>query len=157
MDEVRFIIETRARQGHEPPIIVLDDTMGWADPLSVRRLVGAVREAYPDVDLALHLHDTRGLGGACFFAALEMGVRIFDASIGGLGGCPFARLTDTTAAGNICTEDMVFMCHELGIETGIDLEALIEAARMAERIVGRPLMGRVMHSGSLAGFRATAG
>jgi hydroxymethylglutaryl-CoA lyase len=93
------------------------------------------------------------LGGACVLAALEMGVRRFDSSIGGLGGCPFARLKDKFAAGNICTEDMVFLCHELGIETGIDLEALIEAARMAEEIVGRPLMGRVMHSGSLASFR----
>jgi isopropylmalate/homocitrate/citramalate synthase len=82
-----------------------------------------------------------------------MGVRLFDSSVAGLGGCPFAGHTHGGAAGNICTEDMVFMCQELGIETGIDLEALIEAARLAERIIGRSLSGHVMHSGSLAAMK----
>ena len=102
----------------------------------------------------MHLHDTRGLGGACVYAALEMGVRHFDSSVAGLGGCPFAAYRDAHSAGNVCTEDMVFLCHELGIETGIDLEALLEAAQLAQEIIGRRLSGHLMHSGSLAALRA---
>ncbi len=154
MDEVRHTVELCREQGRALPRIDLDDSMGWADPHGIRERLGAVREAYPELEIGLHLHDSRGLGAACVFAALEMGVRHFDSSIGGLGGCPFARLKNQSAAGNICTEDMVHLCHELGIETGIDLDALIEAALLAEDIVGRPLMGRVMHSGSLSEYRA---
>ncbi|MDP6874367.1 MAG: hydroxymethylglutaryl-CoA lyase [Alphaproteobacteria bacterium] len=156
MEEVHHVVDTCREQGRALPRIDLDDSMGWADPYSIRQRIGAVREAYPELEIGLHLHDNRGLGGACVLAALEMGVRYFDSSIGGLGGCPFARLKNRSAAGNICTEDMVHLCHELGIETGIDLDALIEAALLAEDIVGRPLMGRVMHSGSLAEYRAAA-
>ena len=136
--------------------IKLTDAMGWANPQSVRRLVGMLREALPDTRVGLHLHDTRGLGAANVLAALEMGVDMFDSSVAGLGGCPFAGHGDARGAGNICTEDMVFLCHEMGIETGVDLERLIEAARLAERIIGRPLSGRIMHGGSLAGYRAKA-
>jgi len=107
----------------------------------------------PDARIGLHLHDTRGVGGANVYAALQMGVRLFDSSVAGLGGCPFAGHKHGGAAGNICTEDMVFMCQELGIETGIDLEVLIEAARLAERIIGRALSGHVMHSGSLVAMK----
>ena len=103
----------------------------------------------PEARIGMHIHDTRGMGAANFFAALEMGVDLFDSSIAGLGGCPFGCFADMTAAGNVCTEDMVMMCHELGIETGIDLPKLIEAARLAEKIIGRSLMGRVMHTGTL--------
>ena len=81
-------------------------------------------------------------------------MRHFDSSVAGLGGCPFAAYRDARSAGNICTEDMVFLCHELGIETGIDLEVLLEAAQLAEAIIGRRLSGRLMHSGSLAALRA---
>ncbi len=77
---------------------------------------------------------------------LTMGITRFDSSVGGLGGCPFAA----GAAGNICTEDLAHMCHEMGIETGIDVDALIECAHMAERLVGHPLPGKVMRGGSLA-------
>ncbi|MDP7549087.1 MAG: hydroxymethylglutaryl-CoA lyase [Alphaproteobacteria bacterium] len=157
MEEIRHVVDLCREQGRALPRIDLDDSMSWAEPHSIRRRIGAVREAYPELEIGLHLHDSRGLGAACVFAALEMGVRHFDSSIGGLGGCPFARLKNKSAAGNICTEDMVHMCHELGIETGIDLDALIEAAQLAEDIVGRPLMGRVMHAGSLAEYRAAAG
>jgi hydroxymethylglutaryl-CoA lyase len=83
-----------------------------------------------------------------------MGVSLFDSSVAGLGGCPFAGHGDARGAGNICTEDMVFLCHEMGIETGIDLDKLIDAARLAERIIGRPLAGRIMHAGSLKQYRA---
>lgn len=142
----------RARKLPIPPLY-LADTMGWASPEEVKRRIGVVRELAPEAQIGLHLHDTRGLGGANVYAALSMGVSLFDASVAGLGGCPFAGHKARQTSGNVCTEDMVFLCHELGIETGIDLEKLIEASRMAEEIIGRPLMGRVMHSGSLKAFR----
>lgn len=132
--------------------ITLADTMAWATPLQIKRTLDAVWSKYPDLDICLHLHDTRGMGIANAYAGLEMGVGHFDAAVGGLGGCPFAG--HAGAAGNVCTEDLVFLCDELGIETGIDLEALIECARLAEDIVGRPLPGSVMKGGSLAKLRA---
>jgi hydroxymethylglutaryl-CoA lyase len=136
--------------------IVLDrvrlaDTVGWASPAQVQRVVGTVRERFPDLKLGLHLHDTRGTGMANALMGLQMGIDSFDSSCAGLGGCPFAG--HKGAAGNICTEDLVFMCHEMGIETGIDLDALIECARMAEDIVGHQLPGKIMHGGSLSKFR----
>ena len=136
--------------------IVLDrvrlaDTVGWASPAQVQRVVGTVRERFPDLKLGLHLHDTRGTGMANALMGLQMGIDSFDSSCAGLGGCPFAG--HKGAAGNICTEDLVFMCHEMGIETGIDLDALIECARLAEDIVGHPLPGKIMHGGSLSKFR----
>jgi len=152
-DAVRFIVDICRSQGREVPAICLADTVGWANPEEVKRRVGAVRELAPEARVGLHLHDTRGVGAANFYAALEMGVDLFDSSVAGLGGCPFAAVKDHRAAGNVCTEDMVFMCHELGIETGIDLEKMIEAARLAEEIIGRPLPGKIMHSGSLSTFR----
>lgn len=131
--------------------IYLADTVGWANPSTIQRRVGAVRERWPDLRIGLHLHDTRGTGLANAYAALEMGVDQFDSSVAGLGGCPFAA--HKGAAGNICTEDFVFMCHEMGISTGIDLDRLIECALMAEEIVGHPLPGKVMKGGSLTRFR----
>lgn len=129
----------------------LADTMAWATPLAIKKVVGAVRSKYPDLELSLHLHDTRGMGIANAFAGLEMGVAIFDAAVAGLGGCPFA--SHAGAAGNVCTEDLVFMCQEMGIETGIDLEKIIKSALLAEDIVGHPLPGTVMKGGSLAQLR----
>ena len=128
----------------------LADTVGWASPVQVQRVVGTVRERFPDLKLGLHLHDTRGTGMANALMGLQMGIDSFDSSCAGLGGCPFAG--HKGAAGNICTEDLVFMCHEMGIETGIDLDALIECARLAEDIVGHPLPGKIMHGGSLSKF-----
>jgi hydroxymethylglutaryl-CoA lyase len=141
-------------EGHgvSPQWVSLADTMAWATPLSVRRVVGAVRERYPDLELSLHLHDTRGMGIACAYAGLEMGVHRYDAAVGGLGGCPFAG--HGGAAGNVCTEDLVFMCDEMGIETGVDLDRLIDCAALAEEIVGHPLPGAVMKGGSLQRLRA---
>lgn len=130
----------------------LADTMAWATPQSIHRVVGAVREAHPDLRISLHLHDTRGMGVANAYAGLEMGVEMFDAAVAGLGGCPFAG--HKGAAGNVCTEDLAFMCHEMGIETGLDLEALIETARFAEEIVSRPLPGSLMRGGTLDGLRS---
>lgn len=130
------------------------DTMAWATPDSIRRLVGAVREKFPRLRIGLHLHDTRGMGIANAYAGLEMGVDIFDASVAGLGGCPFAA--HKGAAGNVCTEDLVFMCEEMGIKTGIDLDLLIEASRLAEDVVGHPLPGAVKSGGSLRRYRERA-
>jgi hydroxymethylglutaryl-CoA lyase len=130
----------------------LADTMAWATPERIKRTVGAVRARWPELRINLHLHDTRGLGVANAYAGMEMGIDSFDASVAGLGGCPFAG--HKGAAGNVCTEDLVFLCDEMGIRTGIDLEALIEAARLAEDIVGHPLPGSVMRGGSLKRLRA---
>jgi hydroxymethylglutaryl-CoA lyase len=129
----------------------LADTMAWANPSSIRRLVDAFQDRFADVQIILHLHDTRGLGLANALAGLQSGVAIFDASTAGLGGCPFAA--HKGAAGNLCTEDFVFMCHEMGIETGVDLDKLIASARLAEEIVGHALPGSVMRGGSLKALR----
>jgi len=134
--------------------LTLADTMGWATPGAIKRVVGAVRERFPDLDLVLHLHDTRGMGIANAYAGLEMGVRRYDAAVAGLGGCPFAG--HKGAAGNVCTEDLVFMCQEMGIETGLDLDRLIDCANLAEDVVGHPLPGAVMKGGNLAKLRAQA-
>ena len=131
--------------------IVLADTMAWATPFSAKRMIDAVRSRWPEVEISLHLHDTRGTGMAAAYAGLQLGVTRFDASIAGLGGCPFAA-TDG-AAGNICTEDFAFMCEEMGIETGLDIDRLIEVARLAEEVVGRPLPGHVMRGGTLKAAR----
>jgi hydroxymethylglutaryl-CoA lyase len=132
--------------------VALADTMGWATPDRIRRMIGAVRERWPELPIKLHLHDTRGTAMANATAALEMGVREFDGSVGGLGGCPFAG--HKGAAGNICTEDLAYMCEEMGIATGIDLPTLVEAARMAERMLGHEVPGKVMKGGLLPRARA---
>jgi hydroxymethylglutaryl-CoA lyase len=134
--------------------IYLADTVGHGTPLSMEARIGAVRECWPDLKIGLHLHDTRGTGMANAYAALRLGVDQFDSSCAGLGGCPFAG--HKGAAGNICTEDLVYMCHEMGIETGVDLQKLAECARMAEKIVGHPLPGKVMRAGEGAVARLRA-
>lgn len=146
------ILDVAKAHGATLQYVTLADTMAWATPRSIKRVVGALRERWPELDIALHLHDTRGMAIANAYAGLEMGVARFDASVAGLGGCPFAG--HKGAAGNVCTEDLVFMCHEMGIATGIDLDALIEAARLAEGVVGHPLPGSVMKGGTLAKYRA---
>ena len=152
LDILRRIFEIAEENAIELKEISLADTMAWATPLSIKRTVGAIREKYPDARLNLHLHDTRGMGIANAYAGLEMGVDMFDACVAGLGGCPFAG--HKGAAGNVCTEDLVFMCHEMGIETGIDFDRLLECARLAEDIVGHPLPGSVKFGGSLDKLRA---
>jgi len=145
------ILEVAREHGVTLRYLTLADTMAWATPLAVKHAVGALRERWPELDVALHLHDTRGMAIANAYAGLEMGVTRFDSSVAGLGGCPFAG--HQGAAGNICTEDLVFMCDELGIRTGIDLDALIECAKVAETIVGHQLPGSVMKGGTLTRFR----
>jgi len=124
--------------------IYFGDTTGMGSPRRVGLLLDAVEAMGVDLDhVGLHLHDTRGTGLANAYAALQRGVSRFDASIGGLGGCPYAP----GASGNIATEDLVHMVEDLGIDTGISLAGLIAAAHLAEEIVGRNLPGQVMRAG----------
>jgi isopropylmalate/homocitrate/citramalate synthase len=131
--------------------VSLADSMGWATPRRLAAAVGAVRERWPELGIALHLHDTRGQGIACAYEGLRLGVTQFDAAVAGLGGCPFAG--HPGAPGNIATEELAIICEEMGIETGLDIEALLEAARLAERVVGHPLPSAALRSGSIASFR----
>lgn len=132
----------------------LADSMGWATPLRIERVVGEVRSAWPDKEISLHLHDTRGMAVANAMAGLRLGVRRYDSTVGGLGGCPFAG--QKGAAGNICTEELVMLCEEMGVATGVDLEKLLEVGRMAETIVGHPLPSELLHGGALNAFRRAA-
>ena len=134
--------------------ISLADTMGWANPLQIKRLVGAVRTRWPEIPVKLHLHDTRALAIANVVAALEMGIDCYDSAVAGMGGCPFAA--HKGAAGNVTTEDLVFLCQELGVGTGVDLDAMIEAGQLAERVVGHPLPGKLKSGGNLEKYRARA-
>ena len=121
----------------------ISDTTGMANPRQVHAMVSQVAERIPLENLSLHFHDTRGAGLANVLAGLEAGVTVYDGSVGGLGGCPYAK----GATGNIATEDLVHMLHEMGVETGVDLLKLIECAKLAQDLVGRPLDARVSKVG----------
>jgi hydroxymethylglutaryl-CoA lyase len=124
--------------------IGLADTVGYANPTQVRRLFGRVRAAVGDRVRSAHFHDTRGTGLANVVAALEAGIRSFDASLGGLGGCPYAP----GASGNIASEDLVFMLESMGLDTGIRLDALIEAQRTLQKLLpGQTLHGKIATAG----------
>ncbi|UPJ53801.1 hydroxymethylglutaryl-CoA lyase [Bradyrhizobium sp. 200] len=140
--------------GVEVQDVTLADSMGWATPRRVADAIGAVRDRFDDVRIALHLHDTRGQGIACAYEGLRLGVTAFDAAVAGLGGCPFAG--QPGAPGNIATEELALLCEEMGISTGLNIEALIEAGRLAERIVGHRLPSAALRSGTLAAFRRQA-
>ncbi len=140
-----------AETGAKITELLLADSMGWAAPHRMECVLGEVRSRWPDIQLRLHLHDTRGLAVANALVALRMGVARFDATAGGLGGCPFAG--QKGAAGNICTEELVLLCEEMGIETGIDLDALIEVGRFAEKTVGHTLPSELIHANSLNAMR----
>jgi hydroxymethylglutaryl-CoA lyase len=117
--------------------VCLADTVGMGDPDTVERMVTTL--APLKIPISLHLHDTRGLGLVNAYAGLRSGVTIFESSVGGIGGCPFTP----GASGNIATEDLVYMCHTLGIQTGVDLAALAKAAHVAQSIMEHSLPGRV--------------
>jgi len=119
--------------------ISLGDTIGAGTPVQAKRMVQKVSEKVPVSKLALHFHDTRGQALANIFACLELGVTVIDASVAGLGGCPYAK----GATGNVATEDVVFMLHGMGIETGIDLNKLIETGRFISDVLGRVPQSRV--------------
>ncbi len=145
---VELASEMAARGADE---IVLGDTVGFADPGHVRRLVRAVQGAVAPVAVACHFHDTRGLGLANAFAAYEEDVREFDASLGGLGGCPYAP----KATGNVVTEDLAFMFEAMGVATGIDLDALVKVREIvAAALPNAPLYGSLSRAGLPKGFTA---
>jgi hydroxymethylglutaryl-CoA lyase len=123
--------------------VAFGDTTGMATPRRVTNLLDVVRNRQPDLPMLLHFHNTRGTALANILTALRMGITEYDASVGGLGGCPYAP----GATGNVATEEVVHMLHDMGIETGIDLDALIEAARLAQEIVGRELPSGVLRAG----------
>ncbi len=122
--------------------ISLGDTIGVGTPGQTRAILGRVLRRAPAEAVALHMHDTRGTALANVLAALDLGIRTFDASIGGLGGCPYAP----GASGNLATEDLVYMLHGMGLETGVDYARLVEAGALAERLVGRRLPGRALQA-----------
>jgi hydroxymethylglutaryl-CoA lyase/(R)-citramalyl-CoA lyase len=147
--QVLGFAEILARSGADE--IVFADTVGVAVPRQVKELVGQAlplvrKAAEPPCALGVHLHNTRNTGFANAYAALEAGATVLDASVGGLGGCPFAP----RATGNICTEDLVYMLHGEGVETGIDLAALITVAEWLEGRLGKQLPGQVYRAGTFA-------
>ena len=123
--------------------VSLGDTIGTGTPRQTQRIMQMMLAEIPREKLAMHMHDTRGTALANVLVGLELGIRDFDSSIGGMGGCPYAP----GAAGNVATEDLVYMLHGMGISTGIDLERLFEAGKAAESIVGRQLPGKVHQAG----------
>jgi hydroxymethylglutaryl-CoA lyase len=150
--EARVIALAREIAGHGVLDISLADSIGTANPVQVRRVADRALRELPQARFSLHIHDTRGLGLANVLAALECGIDCFDAGFGGLGGCPvFAG-----ASGNIPTEDLVNMCEEMGIETGIDLGPLREAARRVQELLGRTLPSHVLRVGTRAELYARA-
>ena len=123
--------------------VSLGDTIGVGTPLQTKRIVQAFLSEIPASQLALHLHDTRGTALCNALVGLELGIRDFDASVAGIGGCPYAP----GAAGNLATEDLLYMLDGLGVKTGVDLNSLIEAGRIAETVLGRRLPGKVHQAG----------
>jgi len=122
------------------------DAMGWNAPHTVRETIVAIRDTWPEIEtFHLHLHNSRGSTIASYYEALRLGVTEFDTSIGGMGGCPYCG--NGRAAGHVPTEDFVDLCHEMGIETGYDLDKLIQATWIAEEVVGHPLWGHVSKAG----------
>ena len=123
--------------------VAFGDTTGMANPAQVRDFFGAARDELGDVELTAHFHNTRGQGLANVLAALDAGVRSFESSFGELGGCPVPK----GATGNIASEDLISMLHEMGYDTGVDLELLVACAREAQAVLGRPLGSHVLTAG----------
>jgi len=140
-DQVVAIVREAAALGIAE--IALADTIGVADPWTVRSRIEAARAAAPAARLRMHFHDTRGTGLANAYASVEAGVTVLDASCGGLGGCPFAP----AATGNIATEDLVYMLHRAGFETGVDAAAMVAAARWIGEKIGKPPVSSLSRAG----------
>ncbi len=143
VDEARIIEMAKALADAGPVEIALADTIGVGNPAHVTRLVSSVKDAIGDISVRAHFHNTRGTGLANVWAAIGAGVSTIDASIGGLGGCPFAP----GAAGNVATEDVVYMLERAGIATGLDLSSLIETNRWLSALMGKELPALVAKSG----------
>jgi hydroxymethylglutaryl-CoA lyase len=139
--QVLRVIERFVRQGIDR--VSLGDTTGMATPPIIRRLCQSIAREFPQLQVALHFHNTRGLGLVNVVTGLELGITRFESSFGGLGGCPFA----VGATGNVCTEDLVYLMDELGIASGIGLGGMIEIAQSIQTILGHDLPGQVMKAG----------
>jgi hydroxymethylglutaryl-CoA lyase len=143
VEQVMWVADRLLELNPQPIRLTLGDTTGMANPAQVTMIIEEFRRRFPGITLGLHFHNTRGSGLANVLAGLLAGVTHFDASLGGLGGCPYAP----GATGNICTEDTVNMLHDMGVQTGIDLDKLIECARLAQSFVGRELPSQVLKAG----------
>lgn len=119
--------------------VSIGDTIGVANPVHTEKLIKMLSKIAPKKKLAMHFHDTRGMALANILASLKLGITIFDASVGGLGGCPYAK----GATGNVATEDVVNMLHEMGYQTGIDLKHLVQTAKWLELVLGRPVPSKL--------------
>lgn len=123
--------------------VTLGDTTGMATPVVVTDAINAIRDNIPDFNITLHFHNTRGVGLANVMTGLNEGITDYESCFGGMGGCPFAP----NATGNICSEDLIYLLHEMGIKTGIDLDKTIAIAKKVENLVGHKLPGQVMRAG----------
>ena len=151
IERVCWIVEELVGMGIRR--VNLADTDGAANPLQVWQTITAVKGRFPEVTWSLHLHNTRDMGLANALAGLQAGITHFDASLGGIGGCPFVP----GATGNVSTEDLVHMLHEMGIETGIDLDVLLEEGRKLQAIVGHELASQVARAGTSGSLHAFEG
>ena len=124
--------------------VSITDPAGIANPVQVKDRISTLLAAFPEIKFSLHLHDTRGMALSSILAAMEVGLATFDSSIGGLGGCPFVP----DATGNVVTEDLINMLEEMGIQTNVDLEKLIECSQLAQKLVDRPLVSRILRAGT---------
>ncbi len=150
-EQVVMVVEGLLQMGvHE---ISLGDTIGAANPRQVKEVLDRLSGVVPLPQLALHFHDTRGTALANVVAGIESGVTIFDSSLGGLGGCPYAP----GASGNLATEDLVYMLEGMGIKTGVNLERLVDAGALAEKILGKKLPGRYLQAALATRAKACAG
>jgi hydroxymethylglutaryl-CoA lyase len=140
-DRVASIVDRAVAMGVDR--IAFGDTTGMATPRRVTDVLTRVRRNHADIPILCHFHNTRGTGLANILTAIDLGVTEFDASVGGLGGCPYAP----GATGNVATEEVVHMLHDMGYETGIDLDELVRVAELAQRIVGRELPSGVLRAG----------
>lgn len=146
LDMVGLMVDKWHARGIDVGTLAISDAMGWNAPHTTRETITAIKDRFPEITkFHMHLHNTRGATIASYYEALQLGVDSFDTSIGGMGGCPYCG--NGRAAGHVPTEDFVDLCHEMGIETGYDLDKLIQAAWIAEDVVGHPLWGHVSKGG----------
>ena len=146
MDLMTLMVDKWHNGGIKVNRVSFLEAMGWNTPLVVKETILAIREKWPEItDFHCHMHNTRGVTMASYYEALQLGAREFDTCLGGMGGCPYCG--NGRAAGHVPTEDFVDLCHEMGIETGYKLDKLIEAAAIAEEVVGHPLWGHISKAG----------
>ena len=150
VDPARVVEVSKAFADLGIKAICYGDTTGMATPLRVRGLIEAVREKLPDIDINMHFHDTRGTALANVLISLELGIDYFDSSIGGMGGSPFA----SGATGNVATEDLVHMVEDMGIDTGVDLDKLLEVGRMTQDFIPGELPSKVLKAGPRSRLQA---